>query len=138
MKKLVKRQLRKFRRTNNHGEREKYVKYKNKHKLLLMKKKTEFYQERLTQLKQNFKHPSKFGKQFVPSIENLSFIIPSQVNSGTNTSVEFLIRLTYSLKKRMKMMLWGIKWQVYPGKQSLGVRLQPVYVILSLPKCRSR
>ena len=34
MKKLVERQLRKFRRTNNHGEREKYVKYRKEYKLL--------------------------------------------------------------------------------------------------------
>ena len=38
-KKSVKRQLRKFRRTNNHGEREKYVKYRKEYKLLWMKKK---------------------------------------------------------------------------------------------------
>ena len=50
MKKVVKRQLRKFRRTNNHGERETDVKYKKDYKLLLMKRKIEFDQERLTQL----------------------------------------------------------------------------------------
>ena len=60
MKKSVKRQLRKFRRTNNHGEREKYVKYRKEYKLLWMKKKIKFDQERLAQLKQNFNNPSKF------------------------------------------------------------------------------
>ena len=59
MKKLVKRQLRIFRRTNNHGEREKYVKYRKEYKLLLMKKKIAFDQERLKHLKQNFINPSK-------------------------------------------------------------------------------
>ena len=58
MKKVVKRQLRKFRRTNNHGEREKYVTYRKEYKLLLMKTKIEFDQERLTRLKN--KNPSKF------------------------------------------------------------------------------
>ena len=60
MKRLVKRQLCKFRRTNNREDREKYVNDRRKYKRLLMKKKTEFDEERLTQLKQNFNDPSKF------------------------------------------------------------------------------
>ena len=58
MKKLVKRQLRIFRRTNNHGEREKICKIQERAELSLMKNKIEFDQERLTRLKN--KNPSKF------------------------------------------------------------------------------
>ena len=60
MKRLVKRHLCKFRRTNNREDREKYVNDRREYKRLLMKKKTEFDKERLTQLKQKFNNPSKF------------------------------------------------------------------------------
>ena len=90
MKRLVKRQLCKFRRTNNREYREKYVNDRREYERLLMKKETEFDEERLTQLKQNFNNPSMFyGRQFGQSIESLQFIIPSRVNSGTNTSLSF-------------------------------------------------
>ena len=76
MKRLVKRQLCKFRRTNNREDREKYVNDRREYKRLLVKKKTEFDKERLTQLKQNFGSPSKFWET-IRSINRKSTIYNS-------------------------------------------------------------
>ena len=76
MKRLVKRQLCKFSRTNNREDREKYVNDRREYKRLLMKKKTEFDEERLTQLKQYFNNPSKFWET-VRSINRKSTIYNS-------------------------------------------------------------
>ena len=109
MKKSVKRQLRKFRRTNNHGEREKICKIQERAELLLMKNKIEFDQERLIQLKQHFNNPSKFWQTIRSANQKSIIIISSHMSSGTNTSLEFLTRLTHSMEKRMDMTLWRMK-----------------------------
>ncbi|MCB4748423.1 MAG: hypothetical protein LGB54_07550 [Sulfurovum sp.] len=102
-----------------------------------MKKKTEFDEERLTQLKQTFNNPSKFWETIRPVNRKSTIYNPSRVNSGTNTSLEFLIRLTLSLKKRITTMLWRMKQQqVYSMNLSPEMRSQPVYVILSLEKAQ--
>lgn len=76
MKRLVKRQLCKFRRTNNREDREKYVNDRREYKRLLMKKKTEFDEERLTQLKKKINNPSKFWET-IRSINRKSTIYNS-------------------------------------------------------------
>ena len=76
MKRLVKRQLCKFRRTNNREDRQKYVNDRREYERLLMKKETEFDEERLTQLKQNFNNPSKLWET-IRSINRKSTIYNS-------------------------------------------------------------
>ena len=113
MKKLVKRQLCKFRRTNNREDREKYVNDRREYKRLLMKKKTEFDEERLRQLKQNFNNPSKFWET-IRSINRKSTIY----NSITSELV-----LVY-----LYIVLFYIIWHIY---FSLAAKTDLFYLPLS-------